>query len=995
MVSLPADYHGWSYGFNGKLAKAPRFDEVPGFQKENHGLFPIHVHIDECGFVWVNLDASPTPSVAWDDDFHGVDTQERFRNFDFSQYKFDHTWEMQGDYNWKTLADNYNECYHCAVAHPDVAKLADLSYYYIEGKGGHIQHFSRPKAGKEDIDIRNASTYYFPNSCMTVSPHFFYLMRCVPTSVGTCSMEYEVYRQKDASDEDFTYIDSFFKRVLTEDKTLCNNTQKNLEAGIFVNGHLHPELEKGPLYFQKVVRELVTSHRAKEVDEGREIWPASRHSSGGGSTDEDIAFCSGLACDSGKAAELAWRKKTRCPGERPACSTCTRLHQVCYYSDRNVQFERLLPTSGGSDLEGRLAQLEEKMDLVLERTMPEPPSQSVTPESYTRASSSHQATPNASARPPPITVTPSHSSTLPPKDVVLEAVQLYFQYCHRQPLWLFERSDLNHLESCPEEIIFSLLALAVRYSNAPFFECRSQDFSQKYSEIARGHIMLRIAQGTVQLSTIQSLCLLAFANFVARDTHLAWLHISLANSLSHFADMDVELNDGDYSSVAEAKRRVFYSIHLLNNLYGPRSMTLNILEGIDKPHYVGSKQDTSWETSKPPPLMPQEFLNDTETSRGGIWIYMVQQSSLWAEVRNYIAHCADGDPKPPWAPDSRNTMIGAHLMDLETRFPTYYRYDAARFLDRSNEELQRNREFWSPWLYLQFSYHAVHSVLNHPFLLSSRPFNSVPMTVPNTFWKTSSEMAFLHSSWTARLIDMVTEKDYQISDPFIGYNVAVAATIHLYYCRAADSRVRNSAETKLAKCMKFVEGLGMVWPVCRLMHEKLAELVQSAFNSNKQSGDQEGNFRTVSINIALMWDILDYASLGRRPQKSGRGIFDPTFVQEKDEEEEDEHTVETQIFHRPMAEVDTSNGGQELPPYSDLAVRRRNPRRRQGGNGHVVPAEDGPSSQQQNQQSEIANWPEPPILGNTSIMDATHDSLFQLLDHGSPYFLGFWDSGNL
>lgn len=162
-------YHGWSYGLNGKLAKAPRFEDVPGFQRENHGLFPIHVHVDQCGFVWVNLDASPKPSVSWEDDFHGVDTQQRFRNFDFTQYKFDHTWEMLGNYNWKTLADNYNECYHCTVAHPDVAKLADLSYYYIEARGGHIQHFSRPKTGMEDEDIKNASTYYFPNSCMTVS----------------------------------------------------------------------------------------------------------------------------------------------------------------------------------------------------------------------------------------------------------------------------------------------------------------------------------------------------------------------------------------------------------------------------------------------------------------------------------------------------------------------------------------------------------------------------------------------------------------------------------------------------------------------------------------------------------------------------------------------------------------------------------------------------------------------------------------------------------
>ena len=162
-------YHGWSYGLNGKLTKAPRFDTVPEFKKENQSLFPVHVHIDALGFVWVNLEASSTPTIAWEDDFDGVDRQERFQKFDFTQYKFDHTWSMEGDYNWKTLADNYNECYHCAVAHPDVAKITDLTYYYTVSTASHIQHFSRPKEDKVDEDIKNASTYYFPNSCMTVS----------------------------------------------------------------------------------------------------------------------------------------------------------------------------------------------------------------------------------------------------------------------------------------------------------------------------------------------------------------------------------------------------------------------------------------------------------------------------------------------------------------------------------------------------------------------------------------------------------------------------------------------------------------------------------------------------------------------------------------------------------------------------------------------------------------------------------------------------------
>ncbi|KAJ5610170.1 Rieske domain protein [Penicillium lagena] len=299
-------YHGWSYGLNGKLAKAPRFDKLAGFNKEQHGLLPVHVHIDKIGFVWVNLEAAPSPTVSWEEDFDEVDTQERFDRFDFTQYKFDHTWNMHGDYNWKALADNYNECYHCTVAHPDVANVADLSLYSTISKAGHVQHFYTPKEGKEDSDVKNCSTFYFPNSCMTVSPHFFYLMRCVPTSASSCSMEYEVYRHVNATDDEFEYVDSFFKRVLKEDKDLCEGAQRNLNAGVFVNGQLHPELESGPLYIQKLVRDLLTSHQAREKQEKKEIWPASPDVTGFGATEEDVAFCSGLACEEESCAALKW-----------------------------------------------------------------------------------------------------------------------------------------------------------------------------------------------------------------------------------------------------------------------------------------------------------------------------------------------------------------------------------------------------------------------------------------------------------------------------------------------------------------------------------------------------------------------------------------------------------------------------------------------------------------------------------------------------------------
>jgi phenylpropionate dioxygenase-like ring-hydroxylating dioxygenase large terminal subunit len=162
-------YHGWSYGLSGNLAKAPGYQELEGFDKSQNSLLPIHVHIDDKGFIWINLDGSKVPEIAWSDDFDGVDMQDRYSNYNFEDYEFDHSWEMEGDYNWKILADNYNECYHCKTTHPDIPKLADLESYYVKTKAGHIQHYGNPTKEQIESGFRVAATYFFPNASMNVT----------------------------------------------------------------------------------------------------------------------------------------------------------------------------------------------------------------------------------------------------------------------------------------------------------------------------------------------------------------------------------------------------------------------------------------------------------------------------------------------------------------------------------------------------------------------------------------------------------------------------------------------------------------------------------------------------------------------------------------------------------------------------------------------------------------------------------------------------------
>ena len=122
-------YHGWSYGLDGKLAKAPNYQELDGFDMSLNGLFPIHVHIDVQGFIWVNFDAQKSePEVRWEDDFVDVDKQERFEDFNFDDYVLDHTYELEGGYNWKILADS-KRCHPSSRSEINVRIFADCRWY--------------------------------------------------------------------------------------------------------------------------------------------------------------------------------------------------------------------------------------------------------------------------------------------------------------------------------------------------------------------------------------------------------------------------------------------------------------------------------------------------------------------------------------------------------------------------------------------------------------------------------------------------------------------------------------------------------------------------------------------------------------------------------------------------------------------------------------------------------------------------------------------------
>lgn len=122
-------------------------------------------------------------------------------------------------------------------------------------------------------------------------------------------MSYEVYRNKHSTEEQFDLVNQIYKRIMSEDKYLCDLAQKNLNAGVFVNGEMHPRLEQGPLHFQSKIRENVMDHHKQEQIAKKEIWPARQQLPNSGNAKvsmADIEFCSGLTPCQPNKEQLAW-----------------------------------------------------------------------------------------------------------------------------------------------------------------------------------------------------------------------------------------------------------------------------------------------------------------------------------------------------------------------------------------------------------------------------------------------------------------------------------------------------------------------------------------------------------------------------------------------------------------------------------------------------------------------------------------------------------------
>jgi Rieske 2Fe-2S family protein len=114
---IQCPYHAWSYELDGTLRIAPRFESVANFEPTRLGLIPVRSH-EWGGFVFVNVSGDAAPFVE-----HLGDLDEVLAPYELDRLVPAATHHYELSANWKLVHENYHECYHCPLIHPELCEV--------------------------------------------------------------------------------------------------------------------------------------------------------------------------------------------------------------------------------------------------------------------------------------------------------------------------------------------------------------------------------------------------------------------------------------------------------------------------------------------------------------------------------------------------------------------------------------------------------------------------------------------------------------------------------------------------------------------------------------------------------------------------------------------------------------------------------------------------------------------------------------------------------
>jgi Rieske 2Fe-2S family protein len=244
--AIKCPYHAWVYSLEGSLSGAPRFGDVPGFDRSDWPLVPSRVE-EWHGWVFVNASGDAAPLAE-----HVGNLEQLIGPWEPERLVVAERHDYVVKANWKGITENYHECYHCPSIHPALCRVTPVDSgenllqtgAWVGGTMELMDHAETMSMTGESRGVplrgldpkRLREVWYiglFPNLLISLHPDYVMTHRMEPLSPGETYVECGWLFAPEATerpDFDPTYAAEFWDVTNREDWHACESVQRGLAS---------------------------------------------------------------------------------------------------------------------------------------------------------------------------------------------------------------------------------------------------------------------------------------------------------------------------------------------------------------------------------------------------------------------------------------------------------------------------------------------------------------------------------------------------------------------------------------------------------------------------------------------------------------------------------------------------------------------------------------------------------------------------------------------
>jgi Rieske 2Fe-2S family protein len=251
--SIVCPYHAWRFTLDGQLAGAPRMPGTPCFDPGELSLVRLPLQVWH-GWAMINADGAAAPLGEHVGALEPLVAAYRPASLRVGAST---TYVLRA--NWKVIAENYHECYHCSLLHPELCVVTQPdSGANLELPGAWVGGSLDLRPGVETMSMDGVSRgapipgaqpgvvgYFglFPNLLLSLHPDYVMTHRLVPLAADRTRIECSWLFPAAAFERpgfDPGYAQQFWDVTNLEDWPACESVQRGLTSPHYRPGPLAP-----------------------------------------------------------------------------------------------------------------------------------------------------------------------------------------------------------------------------------------------------------------------------------------------------------------------------------------------------------------------------------------------------------------------------------------------------------------------------------------------------------------------------------------------------------------------------------------------------------------------------------------------------------------------------------------------------------------------------------------------------------------------------------